>query len=92
MGRGFCTTYPGLPANHEPGLQPWHGFDSMHPGMVQFCFADGSVRGLKKGVAYWDGTGPFFPPQTSEWEAFWVLQELAGFRDGGVRDKSALMP
>jgi type II secretory pathway pseudopilin PulG len=91
MGRGFCVTYPGLSANHDSGLLPWHGFDSMHPGIVQFCFADGSVRGLTKGAAYWDGTGPF-PPQTPEWQTFWAFQELAGFRDGGVRDKSALMP
>jgi prepilin-type N-terminal cleavage/methylation domain-containing protein len=88
MGRGVINTTHGLAANHEKAE---HNFDSMHPGIVQFCFADGSVRGLKKGVAYWDGTVRL-PPQAPEWETFWAFQELAGFKDGGVRDKSALMP
>jgi prepilin-type N-terminal cleavage/methylation domain-containing protein/prepilin-type processing-associated H-X9-DG protein len=88
MGRGMSSTARGLHADHNTSEQP---FDSMHPGMVQFCFADGSVRGLKKGVAYWDFNPPL-PPQTPVWETFWAFQELAGFRDGGTRDTSAIMP
>jgi prepilin-type processing-associated H-X9-DG protein len=88
MGRGMCATARGLHANNNSNDDP---FDSMHPGLVQFCFADGSVRGLKKGVAYWDATAPF-PPQIPQWETPWAFHELAGFRDGGVRDTSALMP
>jgi hypothetical protein len=88
MGYGMCPTPRGLHATNNSNDNP---FDSMHPGIVQFCFADGSVRGLKKGVAYWDGTLPF-PTQSPEWETWWAFQELGGFRDGGVRDTSALMP
>jgi prepilin-type N-terminal cleavage/methylation domain-containing protein len=88
MGRGMCTTARGLHANHNGDD---NAFDSMHPGIVQFCFADASVRGLMKGVAYWDFNPPL-PPQTPEWETWWAFQELGGFRDGGPRDTSALMP
>ena len=88
MGRGMCTTARGLQVNHI-GDEPLP-FDSKHPGIVQFCFADGSVRALRKGVAYWDFI--HLPPQTREWDTWWVLQELAGFRDGGARDPSALIP
>jgi prepilin-type N-terminal cleavage/methylation domain-containing protein len=28
----------------------WARFSSLHPGIVQFCFADGSVRSLEKGI------------------------------------------
>src|SRR5262249_25588609 len=87
MGRGFCVTYRGLHASHNPAPLPWHDFDSMHSGVVQFCFADGHVTCLKKGIGYWAGPGPFSPPQTPEWETLWILQELAGFRDGGTRDQ-----
>jgi prepilin-type N-terminal cleavage/methylation domain-containing protein len=87
MGRGVVNTAHGMHATH---YRVEHNFDSMHPNVVQHCFADGSVRGLKKGVAYWAGLTPF--SQTIPDETFWAYQELAGFRDGGVRDKSALMP
>jgi prepilin-type N-terminal cleavage/methylation domain-containing protein len=63
------------------------GFSSMHPGIVQFCFADGAVRPLKTGNSDWSGTLPL-PPESSAW---WVLQELAGMRDGGVRDTAPLV-
>jgi hypothetical protein len=88
MGHGVSSTARGLHADHNSSHQP---FDSMHPGIVQFCLADGHVRGLKKGVAYWDFIRPI-PPRTPEWATFWAFQELGGFRDGGVRDNSAIMP
>jgi prepilin-type N-terminal cleavage/methylation domain-containing protein len=84
MSPACARTHMGLlPNNPNVG-----GYDSMHPGIVQFCFADGSVRGLKHGSSYWNGTGPF-PPESSDW---WVFQELAGMRDGGSRDTSSLLP
>jgi prepilin-type N-terminal cleavage/methylation domain-containing protein len=74
------------------GMRPYNedtrGFQSMHPGVVQFCFADASVRCLKHGNSYWNGTGDL-PPASSDW---WVYQELAGMRDGGARDRSTLEP
>jgi hypothetical protein len=29
----------------------WFEFSSKHTGIVQFCMGDGSVRGLRKGIA-----------------------------------------
>ena len=36
------------------GLQSgqWQGFGSRHPGVVQFCFCDGSVRPLRVSLDY----------------------------------------
>jgi hypothetical protein len=63
----------------------------MHPGVIQFCLADGSVRPLKYGnTAFpWDPANPVLPPESSDW---WVFQQLAGMNDGGVRDTSPLLP
>jgi prepilin-type N-terminal cleavage/methylation domain-containing protein/prepilin-type processing-associated H-X9-DG protein len=84
MGFGVNRTLFGM----RPPPAGNHGFGSVHPGVVQFCFADGNVRPVKYGNTYWNGTGDL-PPESSDW---WVLQELAGMRDGGVRDISALVP
>src|SRR5262249_782576 len=46
MGLGVLPTWGGLP----PGGEDWlyaGDFNSKHPGVVQFCFADGSVRSLR---------------------------------------------
>jgi prepilin-type N-terminal cleavage/methylation domain-containing protein/prepilin-type processing-associated H-X9-DG protein len=92
MGRGVQPTWSGLPADGQDFIDP-PLFDSKHRGVVQFCFADGSVRSLRKGsssidydnwalVDLWPDSYP------ADW---WVLQELAGVRDGGTRDGSALV-
>jgi prepilin-type N-terminal cleavage/methylation domain-containing protein len=46
-------------------------FSSPHPGIVQFCFCDGSVRTLKAGSTA--------QVNSSDW---FVLQQLAGVQDG----------
>jgi prepilin-type N-terminal cleavage/methylation domain-containing protein len=85
-------TCGGLP---QDGQDPGPGtamFSSMHPGIVQFCFADGSVRGLRKGTSWidydnWDLANLWPDGYPPDW---WVLQELGGYRDGGFRDSAAL--
>ena len=62
-------------------------FTSRHPGVVQFCFADGAVRAVRRANTRWD-TDPN-TPRTPEW---FVLQQLAGMRDGGTADTSSLVP
>jgi prepilin-type N-terminal cleavage/methylation domain-containing protein len=85
MGGGAIWTRFGLPSSDFQVT----GFSSAHPGIVQFCFADGSVRGLRHtDVLYERGTDPL-PPDGSSW---WAFQQLAGMRDGGVRDTSPLLP
>jgi prepilin-type N-terminal cleavage/methylation domain-containing protein/prepilin-type processing-associated H-X9-DG protein len=93
MRCGVVPTWEGLPRDGQDPVSP-PGFDSKHPGVVQFCFADGSVRVLRKGSSWIDANDNWalanlwpdqYPP---DW---WVLQELAGIRDGGTRDTSSLM-
>jgi prepilin-type N-terminal cleavage/methylation domain-containing protein/prepilin-type processing-associated H-X9-DG protein len=83
---GSLPTFLGLSTD----IPEWFQFSSFHGGVVQFCFADGSVRGLVPG-----GTGLHIadllshPKFTDNW---YVLQQLAGFRDGSSRDTSAMLP
>jgi len=92
MGVGNMPAWGGLPRGSESYLFAAH-FSSKHPGIVQFCFADGSVHRVSKGTSWidwenWDLANLWpngYPP---DW---WVFQELAGMRDGGVRDTSSLV-
>ncbi|HMF12045.1 MAG TPA: DUF1559 domain-containing protein, partial [Gemmataceae bacterium] len=92
MGTGAMPTWGGLPRGGEAFLFPIH-FSSKHPGVVQFCFADGSVHGLRKGsswIDWWnwaladDWAANSYPP---DW---WVLQRLAGKNDGEFSDTSSI--
>ena len=57
---GWCSlpTYYGLDATQRNGFPNkearydtnWSYFASLHPGIVQFCFVDGSVQSLKKDI------------------------------------------
>jgi hypothetical protein len=58
-------------------------FSSNHPGIVQFCFADGSVRSVRIG-----GTGNGPPDFSPDWM---ILQALAGYHDGEVVNSSDLV-
>ena len=71
----------------RPAKSSWFQYSSDHPGSVQFCFADGSVRALKPG-----STAPGLLLQGPYSQDWYVLQQLSGFRDGGIRDTSSLMP
>jgi prepilin-type N-terminal cleavage/methylation domain-containing protein len=47
IGVGALATAYGLPPTSDPFT-----FGSKHQGIVQFCFADGSVHGIRKGCDY----------------------------------------
>jgi hypothetical protein len=49
MGIGSLATFPGLGSGATSS--PFT-FDSKHMGVVQFCFADASVRPLRKNADY----------------------------------------
>jgi len=54
-------------------------FSSLHTGIVQFAFADGSVRGLRPG----DTTTTY----SKDW---YLYQQLAGYKDGMSQDTSSI--
>jgi prepilin-type N-terminal cleavage/methylation domain-containing protein len=60
------------------GAHPYQ-FSSNHPGIVQFCWADWSVRPLRI-----EDTAT---PYSSDW---YLLLQLGGWKDGGSDDPSAL--
>jgi prepilin-type N-terminal cleavage/methylation domain-containing protein/prepilin-type processing-associated H-X9-DG protein len=91
MGVGAHPTWEGLPGGGDDWVYPG-SFHSKHPGVVQFCFADGSVRSLRKGgsrIDWWNwDLANLWPDQyPADW---WVFQELAGKRDGGTPNTSSL--
>jgi prepilin-type processing-associated H-X9-DG protein len=92
MGVGSMPSWSGLARGDEP-FQFAAQFGSKHPGVVQFCFADGSVRRLRKGssaIDYWGWElANRYPDRYPA--GWWVLQELAGMRDGGSRETSSLL-
>jgi hypothetical protein len=60
-------------------------FASMHTGVVQFCFGDGSVRAVRPGNS---NSNNNYNPASSDW---WVLQTLGGKADGDPRDVTSLL-
>jgi prepilin-type N-terminal cleavage/methylation domain-containing protein/prepilin-type processing-associated H-X9-DG protein len=81
MGCGALATGYGLPQSSpsNPHADGFENFGSRHPGVVQFVYVDGSVHALKRG-----GTATRF---SDDW---YVLQELAGYQDGGTRDAGSI--
>jgi prepilin-type N-terminal cleavage/methylation domain-containing protein len=76
MGCGALGTKFGL--NESGG---WQYFNSGHTGIVQFCFGDGSVRGLR-----YAGTTQRNPAGAT----WYLLQQLSGANDGQTGDTSAI--
>lgn len=71
-GSGAMPLYWGLPTGpNSAGI--WYTFSSMHTGIDQFAFGDGSVRPIRKGV----GT----TPGSSDWSA---LMAAGGTNDGNI--------
>jgi prepilin-type N-terminal cleavage/methylation domain-containing protein len=84
MGTGALMTKFGM--NHSNGngtYDGWNYFSSGHQGIVQFCWGDGSVRGVKPGnTAQRNPTSP-----GSDW---YLFQQMGGKADGQSADTSSL--
>lgn len=91
MGVGALPTLAGLPVQYPEYWQ----FSSKHTGVVNFAYADGSVRGLKVGSsafypkAFDPTNGTDTTPTSIDW---WVVQQLAGMRDGMTLDSTSIEP
>jgi prepilin-type N-terminal cleavage/methylation domain-containing protein len=81
MAGGGLGTYLGL---QRARTAPLITYSSWHTAGVQFCFADGAVRTVRFGNSAWDERSPF----TSDW---YLLQQLAGYKDGQAADASGLV-
>jgi hypothetical protein len=80
-GCGAMGTYQGLGAGNEPperGGAEWYRFSSEHAAVVHFCFADCSTRGVRRLKT---ATEPFTYSMSDESD-WWLLQSLAGRKDG----------
>lgn len=99
LGCGILPTGGGIqgkinqPSPYSPALWVYDqiSFGSRHPQGANFCFADGSVRLLKfTSSSDWPfliGEMPTLP-QNSSWG---ILQQLAGWKDGGTLDASSVI-
>jgi prepilin-type N-terminal cleavage/methylation domain-containing protein len=86
MGTGAVATFQGLrPCSPLPTgalaqndtVCNFASFSSRHTGVVQFCWGDGSVRGIRHG-----GSHQRYQPTSNAW---WAFQALAGIADGDLR-------
>jgi prepilin-type N-terminal cleavage/methylation domain-containing protein len=80
IGTSFGLVDVSRPALANAGENAWRAFSSGHTGLVQFAFGDGSVRGLRYGSSQTVGSQDWF-----------VLQTLAGARDGQVVQTGSIL-
>jgi len=76
VGGGALFTYLGIQTG--PTARDYQ-FSSNHTGIVQFAFGDGSVRGLRPGQTT--------TVASNDW---YLLQQLAGFKDGQTADTAPI--
>jgi hypothetical protein len=97
FGIGAGGTYAGLAPGAAAGTggpivqgePPWYCFSSRHAAVVQFCFGDCSTRGVRRGQTYLaTATAASQMVPGTDW---YVLQQLAGRKDGLNQDTSALV-
>jgi prepilin-type N-terminal cleavage/methylation domain-containing protein/prepilin-type processing-associated H-X9-DG protein len=73
------------------GTASWAGFSSNHTGIVNFCFADGSVRALTmNGTGLNGASTPAGVAPTGVGTNWFILQQLAGYQDAAVVPSGSL--
>jgi prepilin-type N-terminal cleavage/methylation domain-containing protein len=76
------ATCPATGGGRDNGAVITNQWSSKHPGICQFAFADGSVRGLKPGQTALRHAACGGP--TADW---YLFQAMSGMRDGVVIDE-----
>jgi len=92
IGAGCASTSAGMGDGSSHPVNTYT-FNSRHENVISFAFADGSVRGLRRLVPPVLNSVDVLatgPPVRGAGAAWLVLQEMAGYRDGGTRDQSLL--
>lgn len=98
LGFGALYTWRGLDG---PDSASWGQFSSRHFSAVNFCFADGAVRGLQRADTVYNpwavsasctsvAVSAAVPPPATQ-SSWFVLQSLAGINDGAVLNTSELI-
>ena len=82
MGAGCGSTFHGISTT---AARQESRFSSRHPGVIQFCFCDGTVRAIKSSF---DALFTGLASSPNEW---WVYQEMGGWKDRGIRDQGILI-
>jgi len=88
VSTGYGTTsgyLVGYDSNSTPIYTKLYEISSYHPGRVNCCFADGSVRSLRSDIP--QPADPYNP--STPWL---VLQQLGGVRDGAADDSASVFP
>jgi prepilin-type N-terminal cleavage/methylation domain-containing protein/prepilin-type processing-associated H-X9-DG protein len=80
MGAGGFVTYWSI-VDMSDTANARYSFGSLHPGVVNFCFADGSVRSLRKPNAVPTSVAAIVNRQLPAWD---TLQSLGGRSEGDV--------
>jgi prepilin-type processing-associated H-X9-DG protein len=93
MGFGVCYAKYGLNGPSANNTFSWASFSSNHSAgiIVNFCFADGSVRSLQSnGTGLNGNTTPPGGPPSGVGTNWLILQQLAGYQDGQVVNPGAI--
>jgi prepilin-type N-terminal cleavage/methylation domain-containing protein len=97
IGAGSGTTGYGFASDNDAFQINDYLWSSWHPGIVQFAFADGSVRGLRQVPRMADpSTGAGRAPADAAALAaaplnYRVFLELGGWRDGGTQPTDSVV-
>jgi prepilin-type N-terminal cleavage/methylation domain-containing protein/prepilin-type processing-associated H-X9-DG protein len=94
MGFGALPSIGGLAQHGQPSH--WYHLSSAHSGVVNFCFGDGAVKSVRIGssrAALFPSVAiPNEPVNPSDSSDYWILQELSGMKDSGVRPIGSMVP
>ena len=86
MGYSIGMAKYGLGGPASLGTSSYAQFGSNHTGVVNFVFGDGSVHGLQMAGATLNGqTTPAGAAPTGVGSTWFILQYLAGYKDGQVQ-------